>query len=405
VHLAEGLAARGVEAPLLATNTSVGIGCWHAPKDQAPFALYRMIEPRTLNDSGGLGQTLRYAFRTLNAFGGLRQTLRYTPRIAPTTRYGPRREVLRNALVYRRFLVEVRPGVVHVQHPLDRCLYARLVRRIERWRLPLVVTAHSLFGEHADETIHRLMAPNLRAADRVVAVSDHIAEQAVELGVDPKRVRVIRSGVDTLRFQPRDRVGARARLQVPQEARLVLFVGNLEPRKQVDILLRALARARERVANVRLLVVGSGESAGVEDQTARLQKLSLELGLSEVVRFTGRLGEDALLDAYAAADVFALPSSSEAQGIVALEAMACGLTVVATAVGGLRGTIDDGRTGYLVPTGDVAALANRLEAVLAEAPLRTTIGAAARREVGVRFAWSRSVEQTLEVYREVLACQ
>jgi glycosyltransferase involved in cell wall biosynthesis len=386
VYLAEGLAAAGVEAPLLATNTAVQSGCWPTPEAQTPYPVYRMIPPRP------------------STWRGAATVLRYALRIAPTRRYGPRREVLRCALIYQRFLATVRPDVMHVQHPLDRCLYARLVRRIEGWRLPLVVTAHSLFGEHADRTIYRLMAPNLRAADRVIAVSDHIAEQAAELGVDPRRVRVIRSGVDTLRFQPRDRLAARNRLKVPVEARLVLFVGNLEPRKQVDVLLRAVASIRERVSTSRLLVVGSGESAGDQDQTAQLQRLTDELGLREVVHFTGRLGEDALLDAYAAADVFALPSSSEAQGIVALEAMACGLTVVASRVGGLRGTIEDGRTGFLVPSGDVAAMADRLAAVLADASVREAVGDAARREVEAHFSWKRTVEQTLEVYREAVVC-
>jgi glycosyltransferase involved in cell wall biosynthesis len=111
------------------------------------------------------------------------------------------------------------------------------------------------------------------------------------------------------------------------------------------------------------------------------------------------------LDAYAAADVFALPSSSEAQGIVALEAMACGLTVVASAVGGLRGTIEDGRTGFLVPPGDVSALADRLSDALEDASRRAAVGAAARQAVENDFSWKHTVEQTLEVYREVLACR
>jgi glycosyltransferase involved in cell wall biosynthesis len=387
VYLAEGLAAAGIGAPLLATNTSADVRCWRAPKDLAPYPLYRMLQVRP------------------STLSGVAAGVGYALRIAPTRRYGPRREVLRNALLYRRFLAEVRPDVMHVQHPLDRCVYARLVRRIEGWRLPLVVTAHSLFGEHAEATIHGLMAPNLRAADRVIAVSEHIAEQAVALGVDRRRVRVIRSGVDTLRFQPRDRLAARSRLKVPEQASLVLFVGNLEPRKQVDVLLRAVARVRERVSALRLLVVGSGESAGREDQTIQLRRLTLELGLGEVVRFTGRIGEDALLDAYAAADVFALPSSSEAQGIVALEAMACGLTVVASAVGGLRGTIEDGRTGFLVAPGDVSGLANRLAEVLENASRRGAVGEAARLAVENDFSWKQTVEQTLEVYRELVACR
>ena len=127
-------------------------------------------------------------------------------------------------------------------------------------------------------------------------------------------------------------------------------------------------------------MVGSGESAGVQDQTARLSRLTHDLGLAaeDAVRFIGRVDDEQLLDYYAAADVFALPSSSEAQGIVALEAMACGLPVVARAVGGLLGTIDDGRSGFLVPPGDVPALADRLQALLVDEGQRSAIGTAAR---------------------------
>ncbi|MBV9896638.1 MAG: glycosyltransferase family 4 protein [Chloroflexi bacterium] len=390
VHLADGLAAAGVETALLATNTSVSPGCWRAPKNSAAYGLYRVV-----------AQTRSVPAR-VQAYGGAVSVLRYLPRVMRMRRVGSRAEVLRNALAYRRFLVEVRPDLVHVQHPLERCLYARMVRRIEGWRLPLVVTAHSLFGEHAEPTIHQLMAPNLRAAERVIAVSDHIADQSIALGVDAKRVRVIRSGVDTHRFQPRDRSAARRRLRISFEAAVVLFVGNLEPRKQVDVLLRAVAQVRKQIAAARLLVVGSGESAGAEDQTARLVRLTTDLGLGDAVEFMGQLSEDELLDAYAAADMFALASSSEAQGIVALEAMACGLPVVATEVGGLPATIDEGRTGFLVPPGDVAALAQRILGVLLEPERAAAIGAAARHEVEQRFSWKRAVEATLEVYREVL---
>jgi D-inositol-3-phosphate glycosyltransferase len=297
---------------------------------------------------------------------------------------------------------------VHVQHPLERCVYTRTVRRVEAWPTPLVVTAHSLFGEHDDATIRLMMAPNLRAADRVIAVSQHIADQAAELGVSPSRVSVIRSGVDTARFRPSDarhRVAARELLGLPVRASLVLFVGNLEPRKQVDVLLGAIRRVRHSVPDTFLVVVGTGESAGADDQSARLVHLRDDLGLTESVRFAGRLDEARLLNAYAAADVFALPSSSEAQGIVALEAMACGLPVVSSAVGGLRGTIDDQKTGLLVEPGDVDALAARLVELLSDPARRLTMGDAARRAVESRFTWSSAVAATYQVYREVLGCR
>jgi len=387
LHLAQGLAAAGVETALLATNTP-DYTTWGA-RAEAGFWMYGMVEPG----------------RWAHNLGGFPRVLRYAPRVARVRGFGSRRDVLRTALVYRRFLAEIRADLVHVQHPLERCVYTRLVRRFEGWQLPLVVTAHSLFGEHDEATIYGLMAPNLRAADRVIVVSEHIAEQATELGVEARRIRVIRSGVNTERFRPRERLAARQRLDVTSDAAVVLFVGNLEPRKQVDVLLQALARVRLKVANVVLLVIGSGESAGAQDQTARLQRLTSELGILEVVRYLGRVDEARLLDAYAAADCFALASSSEAQGIVALEAMACGLSVVATAVGGLLGTIEDGQTGFLVRSGDVDGLTDRLVLVLTDAARRKAMGEAARRAVESRFSWPRAVQATLDVYREVLACR
>ena len=220
---------------------------------------------------------------------------------------------------------------------------------------------------------------------------------------------MIRSGVDAEHFRPRDaggRAAARATLGISAETRLVLFVGNLEPRKQVDVLLRAMVPVRAEVPDAALIVVGSGESAGVQDQTARLVRLTHDLGLApeDAVRFVGRVEDEQLLDYYAAADVFALPSSSEAQGLVALEAMACGLPVVATAVGGLLGTIEDGRTGFLVPPGEVAALAERLLALLLDEPQRQAMSTAARHIVEREFSWTRAIEATLEVYREVREC-
>jgi glycosyltransferase involved in cell wall biosynthesis len=398
VHLAAGLATAGIFAPLLATNTRTPPRSSRAADADAPFPLYRMGRPR------------RARGQYLVAVGPHRAAW-YAVQLAFTRQDASRRETLANLLWYRRFLAQVRPDVIHVQHPLERCVYARRVLRLEGWKTPLVVTAHSLFGEHSESTIETVMAPNLRAADRVIAVSPHIADQAMQLGVQSKRLRVIRSGVDTEHFRPRalprERAAARQRLGLAAEAKLVLFVGNLEPRKQVDVLVRAMASVRQQLPDAALIVVGSGESAGVQDQTARLIRLTHDLGLAadDAVRFVGRVEDERLLDYYAAADIFALPSSSEAQGIVALEAMACGLPVVASAVGGLLGTIQDGLTGFLVPPGEVPALAERLLALLVDDNLREATGTAARQAVEREFSWTRAVEATVEVYRDVLECR
>jgi glycosyltransferase involved in cell wall biosynthesis len=334
---------------------------------------------------------------------GLNTLLRYAVRLRGR-RNESRRELLGRLVWYRRFVCAVRPRLIHVQHPLERCSAVRAVLEIERLRLPMVVTAHSLFGEHPEALIHEVMGPNLRAADRVIAVSPHVADQAVELGVARERVRVIRSGVDVERFRPRDARQARSRLGLGAYTPVVLFVGNLEPRKQVHLLLEALQQVRRSVPDARLAIVGSGKSAGAEDQTLHLQRLAVGLDLQSAVQFTGPVDGETLLDWYAAADAFALPSSSEAQGIVALEAMACGVPVVASAVGGLLGTISDGHDGFLVPPGDVTALADRLVTLLRNRPARQTLGQAARRKVEQEFSWSTRVAATIEVYREVLGC-
>jgi glycosyltransferase involved in cell wall biosynthesis len=387
VHLAAGLSEAGIDASLLATNARDG-----CPRDVG-FPLYPMARPgqnaAAYLSSVGYRNALHYVF----AIGFGRHRVR---------EHGSRSELLSNLLWYRRFIAHVQPHLLHVQHPLERSLYVRMVQRLEGWRMPLVITAHSLFGEHSDATIHRLMAPNLKAADRVIAVSDHVASQAMSLGVRDDRISVIRSGVDVDRFQRMDRGVARRQLGFDDEVPLVLFVGNLEPRKQVNVLLRALSRLHQSLPGVRLLVVGSGESAGAQDQTAPLLRLTRELHLDDVAQFVGRVDDQRLLAYYAAADVFALASSSEAQGIVALEAMACGLPVVATSVGGLIGTISDGETGFLVEPGDPARLAERLLLVLRDKTRARQIGAAARESVARNFSWPRTIAETVKVYRQVL---
>jgi glycosyltransferase involved in cell wall biosynthesis len=384
-YLAAGLAAvPGLEVALLATNVRGNARRCGLPYDvrspRTPASAREWLSPVYLSD---VGPVRALAWGSRLASGGARA--------------GSRREALEQLLAYRHFLAATRPDVVHAQHPLERAAYVREVAAREGRNWPLVVTAHSFFGEHADEVIYEFMAPNLRAADRVIAVSPHIAEQARQLGVDSGRMRVIRSGVDVERFRPRDRARARSALGVDPTQPLVLFVGNLEPRKQVDVLLHALVHLQD----ARLVVVGSGDSAGVEDQTARLHALAHQLGVWSRVRWAGRVDEPTLMDWYAAADVFALPSSSEAQGIVALEAMACGLPVVASAVGGLLGTIEDGQSGFLVPPGEPEPLAARVQKLLADAPRRRAVGAAARSRVTEHFTWRAAVAATVDVYREL----
>lgn len=390
-NVARYLAELGVDVHLLATNVAApGPRAWQAPP-LGKACVYRAYAPGRSAEwlSGAYLRAVRPSM--LAKLGGRLLAGRDLP-------LGSRRQALADMAWYGWFIRHVQPVLLHAQHPLERHLYLRLLREWTGIRVPLVVTLHSFFDEHAPATIERLMAPNLRHAERLIAVSRSTADQAIQLGADPSKVRIIRSGVDVERFQPRERARARIALDVAAEQPLVLFVGNLEPRKAVDVLLRAVAL----LPAAHLVVIGSGESAGADNQEPVLRRQVHELGIGGRVRFEGRVDDDALHQWLAAADVFALPSRSEAQGIAALEAMASGLPVVASAVGGLLDTIRDGQNGYLVPVGEPGVLAEPIGRLLADPALRARIGAAAREEVAREFSWRRSAGRTLDVYLEAL---
>jgi glycosyltransferase involved in cell wall biosynthesis len=169
----------------------------------------------------------------------------------------------------------------------------------------------------------------LRAADGVVAVSQDLAKHLIGMGVDSSKVRVIYDGVDTARFRPGDKAHERAILNLSAEERTLLFVGNLVTVKAVDVLLRACAEPALQNAALRLIVVGQGPLK------ASLERLAMELGLADRVRFVGPIPHTDLPSWFRAADVFVLPSHSEGVPNVLLEASACGTPWVASCVGGI----------------------------------------------------------------------
>src|SRR5690606_38963996 len=184
-------------------------------------------------------------------------------------------------------------------------------------------------------------------------------------------------------------------------------VGRIEPLKGLDTLLRAVSivanRNPEWRDDLRLGVVG-GEAEGVADpsnaEMRRARRLRAELGLAEQVAFVGAQSQETLPYFYSAADVLAMPSHYESFGLVALEAMASGIPVIASNVGGLSYTVQHGKTGLLVPPRDPDCLAAALEHALANPGLRTRLGMA-----GVvrarRFGWPNVAEQVLRLYGQL----
>jgi glycosyltransferase involved in cell wall biosynthesis len=201
----------------------------------------------------------------------------------------------------------------------------------------------------------------------VVAVSASTREDLVVRGMDPALIQVIENGVDSIRLHPGDDGD---RYSEPT----LLYLGRLRRYKGVDLILRALVRLREGgVAGARLIIAGKG------DDEERLKREVGRLNLSEdEVRFLGYVSEEEKVELLQRAWVHILTSPREGWGISIVEAAACGTPTVASDAPGLRDSVREGETGFLVPHGDVEALAQRLGLLLRDGELRRRMGIAAR---------------------------
>lgn len=283
-------------------------------------------------------------------------------------------------------------------------------RPARAWAVPHLAMFHTLgevklrarASEHESprrlETERRLV----HAVDRVVAATEHERRLLRQIyRVPPARVEVIPLGVDLERFQPRDRAAARAVLGVAPGDRILLAIGRIQPLKGLDILIRALADMTDR-AGVRLLVIGGDDRALPE--IARLRATADEVGVTDAVEFVGPVPHDDLATYYNAADLVVVPSFYESFGLVAVEAMASGVPVVASRVGGLASTVADGRTGYLIPWRCPEPFAEKIELLLRNEPLRAALGAAGVLRMQA-YSWRSVAERLRTLYAGAIAAR
>jgi glycosyltransferase involved in cell wall biosynthesis len=232
-----------------------------------------------------------------------------------------------------------------------------------------------------------------RAGVVIATCSDEVAELG-RLGVPEARTRVVPCGVDVQHFSP-GRVGARE----PGPPRL-LSVGRLVERKGVDTVVQALAA----LPGVVLDIAGGPprDRLAQDPEARRLLAVAREAGVADRVRLLGGVRHDTMPGLLRSADVVVATPWYEPFGIVPVEAAACGVPVVGSAVGGLLDTVQDGRTGLLVPPRDPGALATALRELLADPDRRAAFGRAGRQAAVARYAWDRVAAQTVAVYRTLV---
>jgi glycosyltransferase involved in cell wall biosynthesis len=285
---------------------------------------------------------------------------------------------------YRRHLAK--PGFDVVIEDLNKVpVFAPLWARV-----PVVLLVHHLFGRTAFEEASLPVATMTWLLERplaavygrvhVQAVSRSTADDLVVRGFERSRIEVIENGVDLAFYSPD---AAAQRCEVPT----ALYLGRLKKYKRVDLILRAAARLREEGQELRLVIAGKG------DQRGALEQMSHELAISDIVEFAGFVTEEQKRTLFRRSWVHVLTSPKEGWGISNLEAAACGTATVASDSPGLRDSVRDGETGYLVPHGDIDALAQRLRAILQDTTLRDRLGGNAH-EFAARYSWDRSAADT-----------
>jgi glycosyltransferase involved in cell wall biosynthesis len=288
------------------------------------------------------------------------------------------------------FFRELSPDIVHTHNTqpfIDGGLGAILAR------VPVLIhTDHA--RDFPDKRRYMLAERVLsRFAEKVVGVSDHTGRNLVEFErIDPSRIITIHNGIEDPARRDVDAAAKRSELGIPPDAMLIGVGVRFTEQKGLEYLLRALPTVRERVPHVHLALAGYGPLE------VELKEQAERLGLSDGIHFLG--AREDMAEVLAALDVYALPSIWEGFPMVVLEAMAAGLPIVATRVGGVAEAVEHERTGLLVAPRDPERLAAALIRVLCDETLRHEYGSAARRFFEERFTAEAMSRNYAALYEE-----
>jgi glycosyltransferase involved in cell wall biosynthesis len=314
---------------------------------------------------------------------------------------------------FRGFVVD-RPRVI-MGEPLYQIMLRRwLSRTLSRTPFDIVhvhgmrplgatrgLSIPTIFTNHTSGFLDRLLA-SPRRRKRTMRLLEHVSSvigpseelvQATRAMGYRGPAAMIANGVDPNRFRP-GISGLRGSLRIGVDEVVVLLARRLVDKNGVIWFARALAYLRDRA--FRVVIAGDGPERGP------MQSTLAESDMLDRVVFLGPVANKDMPAIYRAADLSVLPSLAEATSISGLEAMASGLPLVGTRVGGIPTIIDDESTGFLVPPRDPEAMARALERLIADAEIRRRFGAAARRKVEREFAWPIIVRRTIDVYRACL---
>ena len=266
-----------------------------------------------------------------------------------------------------------------------------------RWlRLPVMLTLRGKEERQARTAVGAALKRAITSADQLITVSAALQTLAIEQGVDPARVQVIGNGVDLAKFTPIPRIDARQELGLPADAEVLVSAGTLVERKGFHRVIECLPGLLAAHPMLHFVIVGGAGPEG--DMATKLKRLTRTLGLDDRVHFVGPLPNDRLKVPLSAADVFVLATSYEGWANVFLEAMACGLPVVTTNVGGNAQVVNDRSLGRIVPFGDAQRLQEAIHEALSTPWDRQSIRAYAQSN-----SWDCRMQPLLDAYQQLLS--
>lgn len=286
--------------------------------------------------------------------------------------------------------------VFHVHYAIPHATSAWIAREmLAESGLPVVTTLHgtdiTLVGLHP--SFHGITRFSILKSDAITAVSTYLKDKTVgDFGVPADRVDVVPNFVDTSVYHPGKEPCHRETL-APGGEKILMHISNFRAVKRVLDTIEILARVHKRIPS-RLILIGDGP------ERIRVQERAEDLGVADQVAFLGR--HDSVAELLSCADVFLLPSSKESFGLVALEAMACGVPVVASNIGGVPEVVPAGEAGFLCPMGDVEAMAEAVSQILSDQELHDQFALNAQAVVAENFTAEHVVPQYEKIYRRVI---
>jgi len=303
-------------------------------------------------------------------------------------------------------------GLIHANFWMSAMVAAAIKKKLG---IPFVVTFHALGeirkiyqGDNDKFPKERVTIENgiVREADQIVAECPQDRSDLIRYyEASPEKITTIPCGINPNEFYPIDKTVARMVLGLDQQERLILQLGRIVPRKGIDNVIRALSRVRQTSKQVKLMIVGGDsdiENDSTNPEIRRLKTIATEEDVSEAVIFAGRKNREVLKYYYAAADIFVTTPWYEPFGITPLEAMACGTPVIGADVGGIKHSVENGKTGFLVPANDPDALAMRIDELLTDAALLEKFKHNAIKRVYSMFTWSKVAQMMSSLYERVL---